>query len=158
MIRGKIISTLAEIGKLIRVTFKGRDDEDVKDRISIQQYGFKSVPRKGDQCLALVDNGFILVVGSEALKEITISEGDTIIYSDKDNYIKILGNGGIEIECNGKIKINSGEVEIGGTATSELVKKTLLTVLESHVHPPNAVSPQLVGLSGSHYTTKLKSE
>jgi hypothetical protein len=154
IIRGIITNTYAAAGKLLKISLLGR----IKERIAIQQYGLQSRPRDLDQCVAIIDSNSVIVIGTDTIKRIPLEKGDVALVSDINNYVKLLGTGGIEVYSNGKVEIKTGTVTIGATVEA-LVKKTVLSVIETHVHPAsNMVSPQLVALSNTHYTTKLEAE
>jgi len=111
----------------------------------------------------------IIVVGTDDKEyRLSLQDGDTILYSDTDNFIKLKGDGGIDIEASSHVDVNvSGNVTINAenitavansiklgdnTGLNKLVTDIALELIENHIHTINVQgsidpSAMLIGLS-----------
>lgn len=180
IINGKVIETYSENGKLITADFTGRGEEVIENREIIQQYGFASRPRENCEIVAFRQGNKIVVIATDHEDfRIELEEGDSLQYSDVDNYILTKANGGIEIksssdvevEVNGKKTLTADEyqvvadlVKLGGIAGfKKLVTESTLLPLETHVHPDpvsgvSGVSAQLIAFSTNPVYKTLNTE
>lgn len=113
LIQGSVQSIQSVAGKLMRVTFSGMFDELIEERIVVQQYGLQSSPRTGARVLAIREGEQIIVLGTDDTKyRMQLSDGDVVVYSDLNNYIKLKGAGGMEVKATQSVSFNDGALEI----------------------------------------------
>ncbi len=122
LIQGAVQAVRAVSKKFMRVDFEGLSEEEIEDRMLIQQYGLQSRPREGARLIALQQGEQIIVVGSDDKEyRMSLEDGDVVLYSKMDTFVKLGGSGGIEVstqggsfkmENNGNVNINNGALEV----------------------------------------------
>jgi phage baseplate assembly protein V len=136
MIRGIVKTVTAKAGAIMRFSASGRTGEQIEDREVFQQYGFASRPKAGAECIMIRSGAVIVMVGSEDRRvKIALNEGDVALYTSEGNKIVLKPSGEVVVTSSGKIVLDSGTVELGGTAQlKKLVHEGILTALNTHVH------------------------
>lgn len=99
-------------GKLRNLTAKANDIE-FEDRQLMQQFGFISIPRKGDRVLLLQFGNVVVAVASDSADRPAVNEGETALYREKEHYIILKDDGTIAIKANGGVDID-GDLRVTG--------------------------------------------
>lgn len=99
-------------GKLRNLTAKANDIE-FEDRQLMQQFGFISIPRKGDRVLLLQFGNVVIAVASDGADRPSVNEGETALYREKEHYIILKGDGTIAIKASGGVDID-GDLRVTG--------------------------------------------
>jgi len=89
----------------------GRGVRDLKDLPAMQQRGFRSVPVDGDTFLVLQAGDLEVVVATDSSDRPTAAPGETIVYSGKDCFIRILPDGIMRIQAK-KIVLGSDDAVV----------------------------------------------
>lgn len=134
----------------------GRIGEKFTDQVAMQHYGFASnMPLDSVGIAIAVGDKALLFASDNAEKRPELNEGETCIYFDKNNYIKI--------QAGGKITIQSdNEINLGGdrSGLERLIDERIIAKLNSHVHTGNIgfpSSPPIVTFTvDGNSTTKTK--
>ncbi|PZW73505.1 phage baseplate assembly protein [Fibrobacter sp. UWR1] len=99
-------------GKLRNLTAKANDIE-FEDRQLMQQFGFISIPRKGDRMLLLQFGNVVIAVASDSADRPAVNEGETALYREKEHYIILKDDGTIAIKASGGVDID-GDLRVTG--------------------------------------------
>lgn len=99
-------------GKLRNLTAKANDIE-FEDRQLMQQFGFISIPRKGDRVLLLQFGNVVIAVASDSADRPAVNEGETALYREKEHYIILKDDGTISIKASGGVDID-GDLRVTG--------------------------------------------
>ncbi|PWJ70156.1 bacteriophage Mu Gp45 protein [Fibrobacter sp. UWR4] len=99
-------------GKLRNLTAKANDIE-FEDRQLMQQFGFISIPRKGDRVLLLQFGNVVIAVASDSADRPAVNEGETALYREKEHYIILKDDGTIAIKASGGVDID-GDLRVTG--------------------------------------------
>lgn len=136
-IRGVVTSAAAAAGDYLRVSLTGKAGGEYDSVQHFQQYGLQSRLRAGAEVIALRQgNSIVIVAGDDTRYRLALVDGDTVLYSDTDNYIKMKGAGGIEVNVNGEYLVKADSVKLGGEhALRKLIDERLIGLYNAHVHP-----------------------
>ena len=100
-----------------RLQIRVLGDEVLNGVPRIQNYGFSSHPKQGSASVLASKNGerdtsFVIAVEDENSRIKNLKAGEVVVYTDSDNYIKMLADGTIEIKTK-KVKIAAtSDVEV----------------------------------------------
>ncbi len=113
----------------------------------IQHYGFKSIPRRGTACLTASngDRESAIIIGSKAIKEPELKEGDAAIFSDQA-FVKASGD---------KVNIGNGSEDMG-SVISELLE--IVAAIANTKIPPNSGMPAGLDLVSAAKIEGLKAK
>lgn len=103
MIRGIVTSAEDRKGKNTILDASGRADETIEGRELIQQSGFKSIPKEGDEVLFIKVGNLILAIATASGDAPELEVGESSMFKDAKNYIKIDKDGNVFIANEGKI-------------------------------------------------------
>jgi len=122
MIQGSVKTITTAVKKFMRVDFEGLVDEEIENRMLLQQYGLQSRPREGARLVAFQQGTQIIVVASDDKEyRMSLEDGDVVLYSNEETFVKLGGSGGIEvstkggswvIDDSGNVNINNGALEV----------------------------------------------
>lgn len=145
IIRGIIQSAVASASKLMRITASGRAGETITSREAVQQYGLQSRPKSGSECVMLQHGDVILIVASDDRRyRLALNEGDAVLYSGTDNYVRCKGDGGIEVSSSGPVTVQAGDIRLGSETAAEvraLVDARFVDLFNTHVHASTGAPP-----------------
>jgi len=133
ILRGKITKSSDRSEKPRLFSASGRIDETLEDRELIQQSGFSSIPKEGDDVIVLSFGNLRIAVATESKDRPLLEVGETAVFSSAETYIKMKADGTIEIVSKGKKITFDGDIE----ATGEITAKAGSTPvkLTTHLHP-----------------------
>jgi hypothetical protein len=146
MIRVKIAQIIDNASKAIK-RFKaiGRPGETIENREYFQHGGFTSRPRPEAQGIVIKRGDVFIMIASDDPRHRPplASDGDAALHADTNIYVMTKANGEIEIKTSGKVKIDSGNIEIGDGTLRKLVDERICAALNSHFHlfPANGGAP-----------------
>lgn len=145
IVRGIISRVIGAVGKLPRVDVRGLPGETIDSVELFSQYGVSSSPRSGAECVSIKINGqYVTIATADRRCVFSLNTGDVALHTGDEEYVKVLGVGGIEIKSTKTINIVSdSEVNIRGTAINlgsgagldALIDTRIVTWLNSHTHP-----------------------
>jgi phage gp45-like len=117
IVRGKIMSAVAAIGKLVRVKIAGLHDEEIEDVEVMSNYGFSSVPKADAECIA-VQFGHRTIVISGADRRIVpdMQDGDVCVHSALGQYVILKDSGGIDIRTAQNVTVYASQIRLGDNA------------------------------------------
>jgi phage gp45-like len=80
----------------------------------------------------------ILIVASDDRRyRLALEEGDAVLYSGTDNYVRCKGDGGIEVCSSGPVTVQAGDIRLGSETAAEvraLVDERIVTIFNAHTH------------------------
>jgi phage gp45-like len=170
MIKVKIISvTDNDYQKLF--TAVGRGNEEFNNRSYFQHSGFTSIPKANDIGIVIEEgNTYTMVATAGPLDDRPelSNEGDVAIYASAEKYVMVKDDGEIVIKndaiSGGKITIKTnGDIELGSSSLSALIKDTIITKFNTHTHisaaPTFATSvPTPLLIPATDATSKVKGQ
>lgn len=97
-------------------TFRGtgfNDNDTYESRPYFQHVGFSSIPKEDSEGIIIQNGNAIYLIATQdpqGNRPVLEDEGDTCVYTDSDNYIKIAADGSITVISKGKsIKVDNGQ-------------------------------------------------
>jgi len=96
-----VVETVKDASTGLRtVVAIGSGVREITDRPMMQQRGFISIPKKGDQVLFLKDSGLVIAIASDSEDRPTGKEAESIVYSTKDCFIRVMPDGSVHVKAN----------------------------------------------------------
>ena len=133
LLRGKITKSSDREGKSRLFSASGRIDETLEDRELIQQSGFSSIPKEGDEVIVLSFGNLRIAVATDSKDRPLLEVGETAVFSSAETYIKMKADGTIEIVSKGKKITFDGDIEATGEITAKVGSTPVK--LTTHLHP-----------------------
>lgn len=121
-----IVKQVNASGKVQRIQITGVKGEIISDMERMQNYGFESYPSTEMEATTLFfngnrDQGVVICVTDRAVKPITLSENDVLVYDKHGNTIHCKSTGIVATDKNGNVvELKAGMVDINGNLTVEI--------------------------------------
>jgi len=124
-------------GELLKCTATGFANQFFDKIRTHQNYGFQSFPKSTAKGIILKKGNTTVIFGiDDPTLKLNGEEGDVIMLSALDNYIKALAAGGFTIESKKEFLLNSDSIKLGGVDDLvKLVTEKVLSTISGHTHP-----------------------
>jgi len=120
-----IVTSCKDIaGKLRRISASA-GGRIIDDRLLMQQRGFASVPKSGDQVLFLQLGNLIVAIASDCADRPPLAEGDAALYASASCYITVSPNGSIKIKAPKGVDVD-GDLRVNGDVSDSVGKLSAL--------------------------------
>jgi phage gp45-like len=127
-------------GKLRSVTATA-GDEVVRDRNMIQQFGFVSVPKKGDRVLFVQSGNFVIGIASDSANRPEVKEGEAALYRTTTHFIRLNDDGTVLIVAPKGVDID-GDLRVSGDVSDSVgTLSGLRNNYNAHAHIGNLGAP-----------------
>lgn len=154
IIRKVTINEVRE-GNIKRFDAEGMTGETFKNREFFQQFGFTSRPRGSTEGLLVgIGNMFFMISSDDRdNRPPTENEGDSFLYTDKNNYVEVKASGEVLAKSTVKVKADAPVVELGDGTLRKLIDERIIQALKEHQHPngnngtPTGTSTELATLA-----------
>lgn len=114
IIRGRIKDADAEVGKVIRCSVLGFEDEQIDNVELFGDHGSSAVPSDDSECIAVqFGHRTIVIAGVDRRIAPAMASGDVAIHSDQDQYVILKKSGGIDIRTSGTVTVYAGTIKLG---------------------------------------------
>ncbi len=136
-----IVDACRDLAGKMRSLTATAGDEVVRDRNMIQQFGYVSVPRKGDRVLLIQSGNLVIGIASDSADRPEVKEGEAALYRSATHFIRLNDDGTVLIVAPKGVDID-GDLRVSGDVSDSVgTLSGLRNNYNTHTHIGNLGAP-----------------